>query len=108
VNISVGKTRIDLVEPFRRAVERSIWEGGEVGIQVAAYSDSKLVVDIWAGVADPTTDREVKADTLFPTFSIIKAVTGTALHIQVARGLVDYDTPAARYWPEFAITGRTR
>jgi hypothetical protein len=53
MNISVGKTRIDLVEPFRRAVERSIWEGGEIGIQVAAYSDSKLVVDIWAGIADP-------------------------------------------------------
>ena len=34
MNISVGKSRIDLVEPFRRAVERSIWEGGEIGIQV--------------------------------------------------------------------------
>jgi hypothetical protein len=67
MNISVGKTRIDLVEPFRRAVERSVWEGGEVGIQVAAYSDSKLVVDIWAGVADPTTDREVKTDVV-PNF----------------------------------------
>jgi hypothetical protein len=46
MNISVGKTQTDLVEPFRNAVERSIREGGEVGIQVAAYSDSKLVVDI--------------------------------------------------------------
>ena len=90
------------MEPFRRAVERSIWEGGEVGIQVAVYSDSKLVVDIWAGIADPTTGREVQADTLFPTFSVIKAVTATALHIQVSRGLVDYDAPVARYWPEFA------
>jgi hypothetical protein len=45
----------------------------------------------------------VKADTLFPTFSVIKAVTATALHIQVARGLVDYDTPVAvigrNLWP---------
>jgi CubicO group peptidase (beta-lactamase class C family) len=106
MNIGVGKTRPDLVEPFRNAVERSIREGGEVGIQVAAYSDSNLVVDIWAGIADPMTAREVKADTLFPTFSVIKAVTATALHLQVSRGLVDYDAPVARYWPEFAANGK--
>jgi CubicO group peptidase (beta-lactamase class C family) len=108
MNISVGKTRSDLVGPFRNAVERSIREGGEVGIQVAVYSDSKLVVDIWAGIADPTTAREVKADTLFPTFSVIKAVTATALHIQVSRGLVDYDAPVACYWPEFAASGKDK
>ena len=106
MNIGVGKTRPDLVEPFRNAVERSIREGGEVGIQVAAYSDSNLVVDIWAGIADPMAAREVKADTLFPTFSVIKAVTATALHLQVSRGLVDYDAPVARYWPEFAANGK--
>lgn len=87
MNINVGKTRTDLVQPFRDAVERSIRDGGEVGIQVAAYLDGKLVVDIWGGIADPTTGQEVKANTLFPTFSVIKAVTATALHIQVSRGL---------------------
>jgi hypothetical protein len=30
MNISVGKTQTDVVEPFRNAVERSIREGGEV------------------------------------------------------------------------------
>jgi CubicO group peptidase (beta-lactamase class C family) len=108
MNIGVGRTRTDLVGPFRNAVERSIREGGEVGIQVAAYLDNNLVVDIWAGTADPMTGREVKADTLFPTFSVIKAVTATALHIQVSRGLVDYDAPVARYWPEFAANGKDR
>lgn len=108
MNIGVGKTRPDLVEPFRNAVERSIREGGEVGIQVAVYSDNNLVVDTWAGIADPATGRQVKTDTLFPTFSVIKAVTATALHIQVSRGLVDYDAPVARYWPEFAANGKDR
>jgi hypothetical protein len=91
MNISVGKTRIDLVEPFRRAVERSIWEGGEVGIQVAAYSDSKLVVDIWAGIADPTTGREVQADTLRRT------VTPCALPFRPTLARAPQLAEAARY-----------
>ena len=89
MNIGIGRTRADLVALFSDAVERSIREGGEVGIQLAVYANSELVVDIWAGIADSTTGREVKTDTLFPTFSVIKAVTATALHIQVARGLVE-------------------
>jgi len=108
MNIGVGRTRADLVAPFRDAVERSIREGGEVGIQLAVYANSELVVDIWAGIADTTTGQPVKTDTLFPTFSVIKAVTATALHIQVARGFVDYDTPVARYWPEFAANGKEK
>jgi CubicO group peptidase (beta-lactamase class C family) len=81
---------------------------GKAARSVFRSPDSNLVVDIWAGIADLTTGREVKADTLFPTFSVIKAVTVTALHIQVSRGLVDYDAPVARYWPEFAANGKDR
>lgn len=108
MNIGVGQTRPDLVAPFSDAVRRAITEGGEVGLQVAVYADNQLVVDIWAGLAEATTNRPVQADTLFPTFSVIKAVTAVALHIQAARGLVDYDAPIARYWPEFAANGKER
>ncbi len=108
MQIGVGKTRADLVAPFSEAVRRAIEEGGEVGLQVAVYAGEEPVVDIWAGLADPETGRPVVADTLFPTFSVIKAVTATALHIQVARGLVEYDAPVANYWPEFAANGKHR
>jgi CubicO group peptidase (beta-lactamase class C family) len=87
-------------------VERSIHDGGEVGIQLALYADNKLTVDVWAGVADMITGMEVAANTLFPTFSVIKAVTITALHMQAERGLVEYDAPVAHYWPEFAANGK--
>jgi CubicO group peptidase (beta-lactamase class C family) len=107
-HIDVGMTRADLVAPFREAVRRSIVEGGEVGLQVAVYHSNQLVVDINAGIADPSTGRLVAADTLFPTFSVIKAVTAVALHIQAARGLVEYDAPVARYWPEFAANGKEK
>jgi len=108
IEIGSGQTRPDLARPFQDAVRRSIQEGGEVGIQVAVYAGDDLVVDMWAGIADTADQRRVEADTLFPTFSVIKAVTATALHLQVARGLVAYDAPVAHYWPEFAVNGKDR
>jgi CubicO group peptidase (beta-lactamase class C family) len=91
---------------FQKAVEGAIREQGEVGLQVAVYHRGELVVDAWGGVADETTGRKVDADTLFPVFSVVKAVTATALHIQAERGLIAYDQPVARYWPEFAAQGK--
>jgi len=66
------------------------------------------VVDVWGGLADETTGRKVDGDTLFPVFSVTKAVTATALHIQAERGLVNYDTPIAHYWLEFAAQGKDK
>ena len=106
LEIGVGRTRPDLIAPFSDAVSQAITEGGELGLQVAVYSGEELVVDIWAGSADTVAGTPVRADTLFPTFSVIKAVTAVALHIQAARGLVDYDTPVAHYWPAFAANGK--
>lgn len=104
--VGTGMTRPDLIPVFQEAVANCIDIGGEVGLQLAIYVDDKLVVDMWAGRADVVSGREVSRDTLFPTFSVIKAVTATALHVQAERGLVDYDAPIARYWPEFAVNGK--
>ena len=79
---------------------------GEVGLQVAAYLDGKLVLDVCGGSADQTTDRMVDGDTLFTVFSATKGVAATALHIQAERGLLEYDRPISQYWPEFAQQGK--
>ena len=92
----------------QEAVDLAISERGEIGVQVAAYLDGVLVVDVWGGLADETTGRKVDADTVFPVFSVIKAVTAVALHIQAERGLVDYYEPVARYWPEFGAHGKDK
>ena len=85
----------------QEAGDTAISKRGEIGLQVVAYVDGKQVVDVWDGLADITTGRQVDADTLFPVFSVTKAVTAVALHIQAERGLVDYAMPIAHYWPEF-------
>jgi CubicO group peptidase (beta-lactamase class C family) len=78
---------------------------GEEGIQVAAFLGTELIVDASFGAAD-RSGRPVTSDTLFPVFSFSKAIAATALHIQAERGLVDYETPVAKYWPEFAENGK--
>jgi CubicO group peptidase (beta-lactamase class C family) len=78
----------------------------ERGLQVAAYKDGELVVDAWAGVADPPTGRSVDGDTLFTIFSSTKAVAATAVHILADRGKIDYETSVAAYWPEFGAHGK--
>jgi len=88
------------------AVDQAISTGGEIGVQVAAYLKGELVVDVWGGLADETSGLKVNGDTLFPVFSVTKAVSATALHIQVERGLIDYDKPICHYWPEFAANGK--
>jgi CubicO group peptidase (beta-lactamase class C family) len=90
----------------QRAIDDAVARGTEVGVQVAAYLDGELVVDAWGGLADPATGRKVDGATLFNVYSVTKAVAAVALHIQADRGLIDYNAPVAKYWPEYAANGK--
>jgi CubicO group peptidase (beta-lactamase class C family) len=92
----------------KRALDSAIERGLEVGVQVAAYLEGKLVVDTWGGLADDRTGRKVDGDTLFNVYSVTKAVAATALHLQADRGLIDYDAPVVRYWPEYGAHGKEK
>jgi CubicO group peptidase (beta-lactamase class C family) len=92
----------------QEAVDSAINDRGEIGLQVAAYVDGQRVVDVWGGLADETTGQRVDGDTLFPVFSVTKAVTAVVLHLQAERGLVDYAMPIAYYWPEFGAHGKDK
>jgi CubicO group peptidase (beta-lactamase class C family) len=90
----------------REAMDRAIDAGGEIGLQVVAYLDGEEVINQAAGLADPATGRAVQPDTLFNVYSVTKAITVTALHVQVERGLIDYDAPVVSYWPEYGANGK--
>jgi CubicO group peptidase (beta-lactamase class C family) len=78
---------------------------GMTGLQVSAYVDGKSIVDAWSGDTG-RNGTPVDRDTLFPVHSVTKAFAATCLHMQAERGLVDYETPVAEYWPEFAANGK--
>src|SRR5215469_1274364 len=77
----------------------------EGGAQLCVYRHGRRVVDLWAG-ADKLKSRPYTADTITILMSCTKAVTAICVHMLVQRGLIDYDAPVARYWPEFAANGK--
>ena len=96
----------DVNARVKAVMDDLIGRGVEQGLQVAAYLDGELVVDTWAGVADATTGRPVDGETLFVVWSTTKGITATVIHLLAERGLLDYDAPVARYWPEFGVNGK--
>jgi CubicO group peptidase (beta-lactamase class C family) len=87
---------------------QQIERGDHIGVQVCAYQGGEPIVDTWAGTVGPGDDRPVQPDSLFCSFSTTKGVAATALHILADRGLIEYDAPVAKYWPEFARNGKER
>jgi len=65
------------------------------------------VVDLWGGYKDGEGTLWSR-DTMAPSFSTTKGVAATLLHIYADRGLIDYDAPVARYWPEFGQAGKAK
>jgi CubicO group peptidase (beta-lactamase class C family) len=75
------------------------------GAAVCVYHEGRCVADLWGGERD-ASGRPWLANTMSPSFSTTKGVASTILHVLVDRGLVDYEDPVARYWPEFAQAGK--
>src|ERR1700690_1242576 len=77
----------------------------EGGAQLCVYRHGKRVVDIWAGM-DKIRNRPFNSDTITILMSCTKAVVAVCVHMLSQRGLIDYNAPVARYWPEFAAKGK--
>lgn len=91
-------------EPVRRQLE-TLLRKGPGGAAVCVYHRGRCVVDLWGGVKDESGAPWLR-DTMCVSYSTTKGVITTALHVLADRGLLDYDAPVARYWPEFAQAGK--
>lgn len=78
---------------------------GEIGVQLCAWHRGELIVDAWAGNR-AEGGAPVDGDTVFNIFSVGKGPVAACAHIQADRGLVDYDSPIATWWPEFGTHGK--
>ena len=94
---------------FARVAERfalNFAEFPEVGASLAVSLDGASVVDLWAGHADEERKRPWERDTIVNVASTTKGMTALCAHILADRGLLDFNAPVARYWPEFAQAGK--
>ena len=68
--------------------------------------EGEAVIDLWAGWADAAKTVPYGETTLTPVFSTGKAVMALLIAGCVERGLLDYERPVARYWPDFGQAGK--
>ena len=76
------------------------------GGALAVYLHGEPIVDVWTGYADRRGTEYWTADTGAMVWSVTKGLASTVIHRLVDRGLIDYDTPVAEYWPEFGANGK--
>ena len=90
----------------RTEFERNFAERGEVGAAVCVYQDGEKVVDLWGGYKDLARTQPWEKDTIVIMNSVAKSMCALCTHILIDRGLIEFDAPVARYWPEFAQAGK--
>jgi CubicO group peptidase (beta-lactamase class C family) len=86
--------------------ERNLVERGEVGASVCVTLEGETVVDLWGGIADPTSGRPWEEDTICVVWSCTKGAAALCAHMLVSRGQLELDAPVADAWPEFAKHGK--
>lgn len=75
------------------------------GAALCVYYRGEPVIDIWGG----TINKEMEPwqpDTVSLSFSTTKGIASTLLHKCVDQGLLSYDDPVSKVWPEFAANGK--
>jgi CubicO group peptidase (beta-lactamase class C family) len=105
-SVEIHGTAAPGFEPVRDAFRANFEAGAEVGASFAATVDGKYVVDIWGGCADAACTRPWQQNTIANVFSTTKAVVALAVAMLADRGLLDYDAPVVKYWPEFGRNGK--
>ncbi|MFQ5699220.1 MAG: serine hydrolase domain-containing protein [Myxococcota bacterium] len=97
-------------DPRFRAVaeefERNFVERDEVGASVCLSLDGETIVDLWGGLADPSTQTPWGRDTISIVFSCTKGAVAISAHVLASRGALDIEAPVSKYWPEFARNGK--
>jgi CubicO group peptidase (beta-lactamase class C family) len=92
--------------PVADALSNTLDKGLDVGASVAVNVGGEMVVDIWGGTKDEAGKVPWERDTITNVWSTTKTMTNLCALILADRGELDFHTPVAHYWPEFAAGGK--
>jgi len=90
----------------KQAFAKNFEIDGDIGASFAATINGKFLIDIWGGYADKEKTRPWEENTIVNVYSTTKVMTIICALMLVDRGLLDLDAPVAKYWPEFAQSGK--
>ena len=74
------------------------------GGSLVVYHAGKCIAQASVGMAQ--AEMAWQPNTLSLNFSTGKGILATLVHVLVSQQVLDYDTPIASYWPEFAANGK--
>ena len=94
-------------EPLRRLFVELIESGQDLGASLAVTVDGEFALDLWGGWSDEARTQPWQRDTITCVFSTTKTMLALGALVLVERGQLDLDAPVARYWPEFAVAGKS-
>ncbi|MBA3941079.1 MAG: esterase [Sphingopyxis sp.] len=92
--------------PVRDAFAANFADRGDIGAALCLVVGGEPVVDLVGGWRDAARTAAWQADTLVNLWSTTKGIGAIAFAMLVDRGLLAYDDPVARHWPEFAVNGK--
>lgn len=98
----------ELNDKIDSLIEKQVSDGRQIGVQVCAYQQGKKILETCAGQMGPTDTRPVNNNSLFFSWSMVKGVAATALHIMADKGHIEYDAPVTEYWPDFGKHGKEK
>jgi CubicO group peptidase (beta-lactamase class C family) len=98
----------DAFSALRTTFEANLASGDDVGASVSVRVGDETVVDLWGGYADSGKTRPWVEDTIVNVYSTTKTMTALTALLLADRGLIDFDAPVAKYWPQFAAGGKSR
>src|SRR5579872_4161002 len=90
----------------RGAFADNFEKNGDIGAAFCATVKGETVVDIWGGYTDAAKTRPWVKDTIVNVYSTTKTMTALTALLLADRGELDFDSPVAKYWPEFAANGK--
>ncbi|HXC53772.1 MAG TPA: serine hydrolase domain-containing protein [Rhizomicrobium sp.] len=91
---------------LRATFEGNLASGADVGASVSVRIADETVVDLWGGSADAHRTRPWVRDTIVNVYSTTKTMTALTALLLADRGVIDFEAPVAKYWPEFAANGK--
>jgi CubicO group peptidase (beta-lactamase class C family) len=93
-------------EPVRAAFAANFDSLGESGAAICVTADGRPVVNLWGGWTNEARTSAWQPDTLVNFFSVGKGLLAVLAAWCAGTGLLDFDQPVARYWPEFGSAGK--
>lgn len=94
--------------PCAEAFRQNFRENGELGAACAIFLHGEPVLDMWGGIARPSSGKSWTRNSIVPVFSVTKGVGAISILHLVEAGLLELDRPIADYWPEFSAHGKGR